>query len=633
MLNTFLFTCGLTLSLNLTFTDNLEAEKATKVIARLLDNPQQKAKSYKVKSKIESIITNQGLVNSEEKILMYFELTDSIAQQLKYGDVIAATITPTVFDSPKNPYQFDIGKNLILEKIRYSTFIKTGRWVKISKSENRLIKTSLNIRDNFLEIFSRNGLEGSQLAVLSALTLGYKDMLDEETKKVYSSTGAMHILAVSGLHVGILYFILALALGMLPKTRLIKFINLIVILLFLWFFAILTGLSPSVSRSAFMFSLVAIGQSFAFRSNIYNTISATAFGLLISNPANLFNLGFQLSFGAVLSIIIFYPVIHKSLYFKNKALEYTWSLISVSIAAQIGTLPLTMLYFAQFPTYFVATNLLAIPLATITLYLAVVLLIISPIPTIALWVGKILNSVVKLLNFGLSSIESIPGSTIGGLHISSVQLTLLITGLFLLIVYIYSKRLIHLQLLILSVIGVIMLSIQHKISIHKNELTIFSTPKKSIICIRNSGYAYISGLDTLHSKQIKEKEFFFSGYLNHETENGKYTIVDETNCKKNNIRIRKGLGLAIINTGNKLIAIAYNDSTTYSTSTKKIEADILIVNQHFTQSMLNYISPKTIVIDDSFPYWKLGKLLIYLADKKARVHHLKTDGAFQCELE
>jgi len=443
----------------------------------------------------------------------------------------------------------------------------------------------------------------------------------------------MHILSVSGLHVGILYFILALALGMLPRNRIFRIINLIIILLFLWFFAILTGLSPSVNRSAFMFSMVAIGQSFSFRTNIYNTISATAFGLLITNPANLFNLGFQLSFVAVLSIILFYPVIHKSLYFKNRVLEYTWSLISVSIAAQIGTLPLTVLYFAQFPNYFVVTNLVAIPLSTIILYLAVVLIIVSPIPTFALFIGEILNVIVKMLNKSLYWIESIPGSTIGGLHISSVQLTLLITGLFLLTVYIYSKRLIHLQLMILTIIGVILLNIEHKINIHKNKLIIFSTPKKSVVCIRNSGFAYISSLDSLQRKQIKEHEFFFSGYLNHETRNGKYKIIDEMSQPNSDIFIRKGMGLAILKTKHKLIAMPYNDSTKHISSTHKIEADILIANQHFTQNMLNYISPKIIVIDGSFPNWKLSKLLITLADQKVKVHHLITEGAYQCEIE
>lgn len=632
-LNIFILACGLTLSQNLTFSDKLEADKEIMVIARLLDNPQQRARSIKVKCRVESILTNQGQVNSEENILMYFELSDSVAQRLTYGDIIATKITPTLFESPKNPYQFDIGKNLLLDKIRYSTFIKSGRWIKISKRENKLIKTSFNIRDNFLEIFSRNGLEGSQLAVLSALTLGYRDMLDGEINKVYSATGAMHILSVSGLHVGILYFILALALGMLPRNRIFRIINLIIILLFLWFFAILTGLSPSVNRSAFMFSMVAIGQSFLFRTNIYNTISATAFGLLITNPSNLFNLGFQLSFVAVLSIIIFYPVIHKSLYFKNRVLEYIWSLISVSIAAQIGTLPLTALYFAQFPSYFVATNLLAIPLATITLYLAVLLIIVSPISEFALWIGKILNAIVKLLNTGLSWIESIPGSTIGGLHISSIQLTLLIIGLFLLTVYIYSKRLIHLQLMILTIIGVVLLNIEHTINIHKNKLIVFSTQKKSIVCIRNNGYAYISSLDSLQNKQIREQEFFFSGYLNHETRNGKYKTINELNQHNSDIFTRKGMGLAILKAKHILIAMPYNDSIKQISSTKKIEADILIVNQHFTQHMLNYISPKIIVIDGSFPNWKLNKLLITLAEKKVKIHHLITEGAYQCEIE
>lgn len=630
-LNLFLLTCGLTLAVNLSFSKELEAEKDFKVIVKVIENPHQKVRSIRAKCKIEKLLINKQYINSQENIILYFNSTDTLANNLKYGDILSTTIYPRTFEKPKNPHQFDIGKNMLQEGIRFSAHVKPENWMILGNNGNRLIAKSLRIRDYLLAQFSRFGITDNQLAVLSALTLGYKDLLDEELRKIYSSTGAMHILAVSGLHVGILYFILALILGLLPSFgKNSKFIKLLIILIFLWFFALLTGLSPSVCRSAIMFSLVAIGQSFGARSNIFNTLSVAAFALLVANPSNLLNLGFQLSFIAVISIVVFYPHIHRLLYFKNKAAEYTWSLISVSIAAQIGTFPLTAAYFAQFPNYFIITNLLAIPLATGILWATVLLIIFSPIPVIAIWIGKLLNILLVILNSGLGWIENLPVSTISGIHISSIQLILLIVALIYFAIFLNNKRIIGIQLVLASLIGVLALNISHKLKTSTNELVIFSTPKKSAICFRNNGMANFVVTDTATNDPVKTNSFYISGYISKETLNGKYIVLN--NKGDRGITIRKKGGIALVNSNNLTIAVPYNDSALNVKSSRRIYVDILIANKSYSNNILDYITPKTVIIDGSIPHWIIDKTLISLAERQINTYDLRTEGAYRKKL-
>lgn len=633
ILNTFLIFAGLALAVNTKEDKTLNTKTKTRAIIRLTDSPQQRVRSIRAKCEVVEVIQNQQVMASHEKILVYFELSDTSASKLKYGDIIAVQLSLNEFEKPINPNQFDIAKYMKQEGIRYTSFIKEKEWIFLKNNANPIINYSLKLRDKFISVFEQCSIADKQLAVLSALTLGYRELLDDEINRVYSSTGAIHILSVSGLHVGILYLFLVFILRFIPTNRLSNIIKLIIVLLFLWFFAVLTGLSPSVSRSALMFSLVAIGQWYGARSNIYNTLAAAAFALLIANPNNMLNLGFQLSFIAVLSIVVFYPFIHSLLYFKNKISAYIWSLIAVSIAAQIGTLPLTLGHFAQFPNYFILTNLIAIPLSTLILYISVLLLALSPFQIIAVWIGKLLNLLVFALNSSLEWIERLPLSISLGLHLNSFQMLILTTGLIFLASYLFSNRIRYVQISIASIILVLMLSFSHRNQIFEDEFIVFNLPKKSAICIKVKGEAHFINMDN-SDKYVEQNGFYVGGYIKKNTFRGRFhSIKPNSSNPDSTILIRKSNGIAIISVKQFLVAIPYSDSTAKTHSNFKINVNAILINNHFAPNILEFIKPQVAIIDNSIPKWKLDKVMVSLVSENIVTHHLNSKGAYRQKLK
>ena len=248
-----------------------------------------------------------------------------------------------------------------------------------------------------------------------------KDELDFEVKQAYATAGAMHVLAVSGLHVGIIFLILNTLLAILDTSKKGRIVKAIILLISLWSYAMITGLSPSVLRAATMFSFVIIGTVLNRKSSIYNTLAASAFFILIINPNLLFEVGFQLSYVAVLGIVYLQPIIYKRIYTRWWLLDKVWAITAVSIAAQIATLPLTLFYFNQFPVYFMLSNLLVIPSAVVILSLGILLFVTSPIPFISESIGWVLNKFIEGLNFGIKEIEVLPNSLIEGLSINVLE--------------------------------------------------------------------------------------------------------------------------------------------------------------------------------------------------------------------
>ena len=242
-----------------------------------------------------------------------------------------------------------------------------------------------------------------------------------EVKQAYATAGAMHVLAVSGLHVGIIFLILNTLLSIFDTSKKGRVVKAIILLIGLWSYALITGLSPSVLRAATMFSFVIMGTVLNRKSSIYNTLAASAFFLLLINPKLLFEVGFQLSYIAVIGIVYLQPLIYKRIYTRWWLLDKIWAITAVSIAAQIATLPLILYYFNQFPVYFMLSNLIVIPSAVVILSLGILLFITSPIPPISESVGWVLNKFIEGLNFGIKEIEVLPNALIEGLSISILE--------------------------------------------------------------------------------------------------------------------------------------------------------------------------------------------------------------------
>ena len=281
----------------------------------------------------------------------------------------------------------------------------------------------LHQRSLLLERLETAGLSDDRYAVVAAMALGDRSALTKELKEIYSKTGASHVLALSGLHLGIIYALLS----MLVVGRRWQMITQVATVLSIWAFVFLTGMSASVVRSAVMltvYALLALGHR---QKMSVNTLAFTAIVMLLVTPKALFDVGFQMSFMAVFSILLFVPLFYRPFsaeyLMTHRAVSWLWGMVAVSVAAQIGVAPLIAYYFGRFSCYFLLTNFIVIPAATLILYLALGTLLIPSL-------GVVLASMVGLLNTTLLYIATIPGATIEGLH-PSVGLTVAIYGVLL----------------------------------------------------------------------------------------------------------------------------------------------------------------------------------------------------------
>ena len=269
-------------------------------------------------------------------------------------------------------------------------------------------------RAKLLDRLSESGVDGSVYAVVAAMTLGDKSQLTKELRDTYAVSGASHILALSGLHLGIIYTLLSLLLS----RRRWQVISQVVIIVCIWLFVFLVGMSASVVRSAVMITVYAL-LSLGHRDKMsVNTLAFAAIVMLLFNPKSLFDVGFQLSFMAVLAILLFYPLFEsvwsQQFLFGHRLFRWLWTTLAVSCAAQIGVAPLIAYYFGRFSCYFLLTNLVVVPAATLILYLSLLVLLI---PSLA----YLLIYIVDALNQLLLWITMLPGASIEGLHPTLLQ--------------------------------------------------------------------------------------------------------------------------------------------------------------------------------------------------------------------
>lgn len=275
---------------------------------------------------------------------------------------------------------------------------------------------ALQIRENLIDIYRRY-VSDENIPILSAITLGKKDEISKETKSNFSLSGGSHVLAVSGLHVGIIYMILLWLASLIPYRRWLFVTAHISVILCLWLYAFICGLPASVVRSSLMFSLVS-GAFITERQNLsLNSVFVSAFIMLLYKPLYLFDIGFQLSYSAVISILLFYPKISALFAFKNKILVWAWGMIAVSVTAQIGTLPLTLFYFHKMPVYSLLTNFLVIPAAFFIIYSGASLLALNWWNDVAEYIGRIINFLTTILQDGVRTIVELPYSVIDGIYI------------------------------------------------------------------------------------------------------------------------------------------------------------------------------------------------------------------------
>ncbi len=403
------------------------ARQAAVYRVRLTEKPQVKARSLLfhalLSGKDGDAEASTGTL--PKPCLLYFP-KDVAASTLRRGDElwIYARLAPPQNDGDTGT--FDYARYLRRKGIAASGYVPTGRWRLIAHDHTRSLRqTAADWREQVVATYRRIGFEGDELAVLSALTVGYKETLDRELSDTYAVAGAAHVLAISGLHTGFLYALfLFLFAPLWRRWRALKIPLTALILLSLWGFALLTGLSTSVVRAAVMCSLSLLSLLQYHKPFTLNLLAAAAFGMLLVRPLWLFDVGFQLSFSAVGSIVWLQPKLYALWQPKHRPMKWLWSLLTLSLAAQMGTLPLTLLYFSRFPTYFLWTNLWVIPVVTLVLYGGVLLLALAPFPALAHPLAAMLQYMIRLQNAGLQRVGQLPYASIEGIHWGVVDVLL-----------------------------------------------------------------------------------------------------------------------------------------------------------------------------------------------------------------
>ncbi|MBO4655361.1 MAG: ComEC/Rec2 family competence protein [Bacteroidales bacterium] len=390
-------------------------------VVKIIEPPIQKAKSIKTTTIIEQTVDGSIV---KQKAVLYFG-KDSLRQPM-FGDVVLIHAKIKEIENSKNPYVFDYKKYMQRKGIFYTAYVPASGWQKIGQFHVNPIKEKAHqIQHYFSQIFANAGMNGDEYSIITAILLGNDETMDPTLKASYASAGVSHILCVSGMHVGVIFMILNFLLQPLEYSRPLRLLKAVLLMLFIWVYACITGLSPSVTRAATMFSFVTIGNMLRRNTNIFHSLFASLFILLIINPLLIFEIGFQLSYAAVFGIVIFQQKLVALWEPKRKIINYFWNLITVSVAAQLATFPLSVYTFGQFPNYFLLANLSVISLSFLVVVSGVCLLAVSFIPIVSSWIAWLLTHEIRLMNFLIQSIEKLPGAVTENISISWGQMLLI----------------------------------------------------------------------------------------------------------------------------------------------------------------------------------------------------------------
>lgn len=403
-------------------------------LAEVCQNPLEKKNSYQAILKIEN-----NIMPSPEKVIVYFSKT-GFDSGISLGDQLIVLAKPQEIKNMGNPFEFDYRALMHKKEIWFSVYLTEGTYLKTGHRFNRIGYLAEKLRDRLIFKLSENINSKQELAVIEALTLGYRAELDRETINSFTSTGAMHVLAVSGLHVGLIYFILGFFLAPLKRTQIGRLLFPALMILFLWSYAFITGFSPSVQRATVMFSFIILGDVMRRRVNIYNTLTASALILILLNPDVLFEVGFQLSYLSVFGIVLIQPKLSGFLEIKNKFLKGVWDLLTVSIAAQLATFPLGLFYFNQFPNFFWLSNFFVIPGASLIIWITFAFFVFSPIPFVSSILAYLLQMTTGIMLRILKLISHLPYALNEGIIISQPEIFIIYGLLIALLIFGFSKR-------------------------------------------------------------------------------------------------------------------------------------------------------------------------------------------------
>jgi competence protein ComEC len=583
----------------------------------------EKPNSWKALAAVTAIQQGNMWKKAMGDVLLYF-YKGKIKPNLHYGSQIILHADLQPIKNSGNPGAFDYNQYCLFHNISYQSFIYPGQYTMLWKNDGSLLQQALyNIRDSTISIIQKNIPGEREQAVAEALLIGYRDRLDPDLVQAYTNTGVVHIIAISGLHLAMIYGLLISIFSLLPQGKIIRLIQPIIILVVLWLFSFLAGAVPSITRAAVMFSFIVLGKALDKRTNTYNTLAASAFCLLAYNPFYLWDAGFMLSYSAVISIVAFYKPVSNWFYIKNRLLNSMWQATAVTISAQILTLPVILFYFHQFANLFLIANFIAVPLSGIILYGILLLLIVSFIPLMAKWVGIGVGYLIIGLDGFIQNINHMPFALWDNIYADVVQTLLLYAFILAVCYWLLRKASKSFMLALLLFAALVVYTGMRYIGIgHTQKLIVYNVPRQTAIDImQGTSYHFIGDSALLQDGPMLRYNLKPSRVINGVSPAGNTSFnpnIQNSCFTVNNTRI-----------------LLLNNMFAFNNTTGKIRVDVIILskNPKYTiEDIQHAFSFRQLVFDSSNPMWKIRRWKKDCDSLHLRFHSVPEQGAFELNL-
>ena len=400
-------------------------QKAEELIAVVSSEPKLSNGIVRFETEIRGYCYRDKRHIAKGKLLIIIKIDSTHQRVFNYGDLL---LIPAFYESiqpPYNPEEFNYKHYLENKQIYFQSFLTYEQIILLRKNYgNPVIRFALLLRKKLVNEFYTYLPDKNAAAFASTLILGYRAELSREIIEAYSKTGTMHVLSVSGMHVGIVFMVLSFLLKFMDKTRKMRLLRAVLVIGIIWFYALISGFSAPACRAAVMLSFVVLGKALNKNQSTYNLVGISAFFLLLYDPFFLVDAGFQLSYLAVIGLIYFHPKIYQLVNLKNKALDYIWSYSALSLSAQLATFPISIYYFHQFPVYFLFSNLFIVLPVALIMYAGIIFMFV-PFQIVLYYLGMILSWLITFTNNILFYIENWPFSSWGGIWINIFQSSLL----------------------------------------------------------------------------------------------------------------------------------------------------------------------------------------------------------------
>jgi competence protein ComEC len=586
------------------------------LVATLQEPLSAKAKTYKAEAAVGIVDANGKVVAVDGNIILYFK-KDSTMPPLDYGSRVVFSTGLQPLRNTGNPGAFNYERYAQFHHLFYQVYLTPGSYVVDSTMVvNGFQQLLYRTRSYVLQTFKTYIPGKAEAGLAEALLVGYRDDLDKTLVEQYANTGVVHIIAISGMHLGLIYGLLLILFKPIAKKRAGVLFSALFIIAALWFFSLLTGAAPSITRSALMFTCIVAGTGFNRKTSIYNSLSVSALLLLLVNPFNLWDVGFQLSYAAVLSIAIFGKSIENLLTPRYKLLRWLWQLIAISLAAQVLTLPLVLYHFHQFPVYFLLANLLAVPLSSLILYALLLLLLCSKIPLVAGFVGLCIQYGIAGMNAYIGWVGRLPHALIGNIYMTTPQavvLTLALLAVAWWLFYGSSKAFVGLAALVMAFMT--LRFYQHTQVLRQRQMVVYNVPGKTAIDILQGNRFTFIGDSSLLEKDFTQNFYLQPTRIRHQVSFAAYHPPAQAPLKLQ-------LG------GQTVLLLSQSINTAASEPTT---AHVLMVNKAVKtkpMDLLRLVRCNTVVLDASVPNYRQQQWQIAADSLHLRLHAVQQQGAF-----